>query len=140
MTIGEKIIFFRNKRNLSQNQLAIKAGIKQGMLSQIESGKKKLPTFSTLQKIADALEISVAEFDDNSAMQMTKTLYPSVMRELDALQKTKEEQVAYEIIKKMPPDERQQRLLKVVEKYKRLSASDQEALARLIDSLPSSRK
>jgi len=58
-TIAEKI---RNKRielGLTQEQLAIKAGIPYTTLSKIENELVTNPTINTLKKIANALEVSV---------------------------------------------------------------------------------
>jgi len=58
-TIAEKI---RNKRielGLTQEQLAIKAGIPYTTLSKIENELVKNPTVNTLKKIADALGFKI---------------------------------------------------------------------------------
>lgn len=49
----------RTKLGLTQEQLAIKAGVPYTTLSKIENGLVKNPTINTLKKIADALEVSV---------------------------------------------------------------------------------
>ena len=49
----------RMKQGLSQNALAKRAGIRQGVLSYIESGKTKHPRIDTLSAIAAALGVSV---------------------------------------------------------------------------------
>ena len=49
----------RLKRGLSQNALARRAGIKQSVLSYIESGRTKNPRIDTLAAIAAALGVSV---------------------------------------------------------------------------------
>lgn len=60
-TIAEKV---RNKRielGLTQEQLAIKAGIPYTTLSKIENELVKNPTVNTLKKIADALGLTLDE-------------------------------------------------------------------------------
>lgn len=57
--IAKNIKRARKKLELTQEQLAVKAGIPYATLSKIESGQVTNPTVSTLKKIADALNISV---------------------------------------------------------------------------------
>ena len=49
----------RVKRGWSQSELARRAGIRQGVLSYIESGRTKHPRIDTLTAIAAALGVSV---------------------------------------------------------------------------------
>ena len=49
----------RQKRGWSQNELAKRAGIKQSVLSFIESGRTKNPRVDTLSAIAAALGVPV---------------------------------------------------------------------------------
>lgn len=49
----------RQKLGMTQTELARKAGIKQGVLSYIESGKTKNPRIDTMQAIAAALGVPV---------------------------------------------------------------------------------
>ena len=67
----EKEVSFMNlkdlriKSNLSQAELAERAGISQGYLSSLERGEKQ-PTLPVLKRLASALGISVsALIDDN---------------------------------------------------------------------------
>ncbi|MBN1618399.1 helix-turn-helix transcriptional regulator [Candidatus Dojkabacteria bacterium] len=57
--IAKNIKRARKKLELTQEQLAVKAGIPYATLSKIESGQVTNPTVSTLKKIADALNISM---------------------------------------------------------------------------------
>ena len=59
--VCEKIRLLRNQKGLTILELAEKAGIAHSAVYYIES-KKKEPTLSTLFKLAEALEISIAEF------------------------------------------------------------------------------
>jgi transcriptional regulator with XRE-family HTH domain len=51
----------RKQKKLSQDKLARVADIPYNTLVKIESGKSNNPTFETLSKLADALEISIDE-------------------------------------------------------------------------------
>lgn len=56
MDIGQVIATLRKKNSFSQAELAVKVGITQTSLSQIESGRKK-PHRSTVTRICEALGI-----------------------------------------------------------------------------------
>lgn len=60
MGIGEKIKALRVDKKLSQKEVAISIGIDQAQYSRIESGKVE-PTLSSLEKIAEALGVKVAD-------------------------------------------------------------------------------
>lgn len=51
----------RKKHQLSQEQLAQKAGITYSTLIKIESGSNKNPTLETLTKLADVFKIKIDE-------------------------------------------------------------------------------
>jgi transcriptional regulator with XRE-family HTH domain len=57
MTLKE----FREKRGLSQTELADRVGLKQTTISQYESGSRR-PNLAIAKKLADALEISLDDF------------------------------------------------------------------------------
>lgn len=60
INIGERIRYFRNLRGWSQETLALQAEINPAFLGHLERGLKS-PTVKTLEKIAAALDISLAE-------------------------------------------------------------------------------
>ena len=60
MDVGERIKYFRHKKGLSQEKLAWSADVNPAFLGELERGRKS-PTIKTLEKITDALEISLAE-------------------------------------------------------------------------------
>ena len=61
--VGKRIRELRNKMNLSQEKLALKAGMDRTYLAGIESGKRNA-TITSLEKITNALEISLKDFFD----------------------------------------------------------------------------
>lgn len=61
MTVGEKITYFRKKKQYSVNKLANLAGISQSYLRDIELLNKN-PTIEILTYICDALQISLETF------------------------------------------------------------------------------
>ena len=59
--VGQQIRRFREAKGWNQAELAVYAGIGPSGISQIETGKRN-PSAATLQKIADALGVGVADF------------------------------------------------------------------------------
>jgi transcriptional regulator with XRE-family HTH domain len=57
--IGPRIRDLRERAVLSQGELAVKVGISQNALSQIETGRSQ-PRMSTIRKVAEALGIEPA--------------------------------------------------------------------------------
>ncbi len=57
--VGENIRRLRMQAGLTQEELALKSGLSQGYINQLESGKRKY-TQKSLELIVDALAISVA--------------------------------------------------------------------------------
>lgn len=53
----------REKRGMTQEHLAEKAGISRGYLARLETARQD-PTLSTLEKIAKALRVKVAKLLD----------------------------------------------------------------------------
>jgi transcriptional regulator with XRE-family HTH domain len=49
----------REAANLTQEQLAERTGLHQTTISQLETGKNKDARYSTLEKLADAMNVSV---------------------------------------------------------------------------------
>ncbi len=58
-TIGSKIKKLRLEKDMTQDELARKADIPYATLLKIENDTVKNPTINTLQKLAQALEVSV---------------------------------------------------------------------------------
>lgn len=56
--IGKKIRYFRKRANMTQEKLGFESELGQKYISELENGKK-MPTMRTLEKIAEALEITV---------------------------------------------------------------------------------
>ena len=60
MSIGKKVRQYRDMKSLSQNDLAIKVGVSQSIISSIESDKS-VPNSVMLQNIAKELEVDINE-------------------------------------------------------------------------------
>jgi transcriptional regulator with XRE-family HTH domain len=57
MNLGKAISLCRKQRNLSQAELAARAGLSISYLSLLEQNKRKDPSLSTIQKLAEALRV-----------------------------------------------------------------------------------
>ena len=62
LTMWEVIEVHLMEQNMKPIELAEKAGISTGMLSDLKSGRLKNPSFKLLEKIADVLNIDMNEF------------------------------------------------------------------------------
>jgi transcriptional regulator with XRE-family HTH domain len=58
--LGERIKVIRTKKNMTQNELAIKCDFEKASMSRIESGRSN-PTIQTLYKICCSLDIHITE-------------------------------------------------------------------------------
>lgn len=67
--LGQRVKHLREQNNLTQKELAEKAGITRNYISSIETGRYS-PSIETLQKIADALEETVLNILDNRVESM----------------------------------------------------------------------
>lgn len=63
--VGKRIRFLRSQIGLSQEKLALKAGIDRTYLAGIEAGKRNA-TIISLEKIVNALDINMNDFFDFS--------------------------------------------------------------------------
>ena len=62
LTMWEVIEVYLMEQNMKPIELAEKAGISTGTLSDLKSGRLKNPSFKLLEKIADVLNIDMNEF------------------------------------------------------------------------------
>jgi transcriptional regulator with XRE-family HTH domain len=60
MNIGDQIKRIRTAKNLSQKEVALSLDMDQAQFSRIENGKTD-PAFSTIEKVAHALGVGLAE-------------------------------------------------------------------------------
>ena len=59
--VGQKIKEIRKKKSLTIQELAEKSGMSEGHISRLENGLKS-PTISTLEKLAQALDVPIVYF------------------------------------------------------------------------------
>ena len=67
--VGDRLRFFREQKQISNNKLANLAGISQSYVRDIEMGNKN-PTIEVLFQLCKALDISLRDFfdDDNKVL------------------------------------------------------------------------
>ena len=58
-SLSERIVYFRQRRNLTQVELGKAANVSQSTIAQIERGSKE-PSLTTLTKLAKALDVHLA--------------------------------------------------------------------------------
>jgi transcriptional regulator with XRE-family HTH domain len=61
MNLGESIRQIRQAKGLSQGEMQKRTGILRSYLSRVENGHT-VPSFATLQRLASAMEVALADF------------------------------------------------------------------------------
>jgi transcriptional regulator with XRE-family HTH domain len=61
--VGKRIKELRNKLDISQEELGFRSGVHRTYIASLEVGKRNI-SIVTLEKITDALEISLSNFFD----------------------------------------------------------------------------
>ena len=100
--VGEKIRSLRQVRELSQEQLAFKAGLNTSYLGQIERGEKS-PTIVSLEKIAIALDADIEQlfrFDQRIVVKTDLTFVEKISYELRG-RSEEEKKAIYEFVKQL---------------------------------------
>lgn len=101
MILGEKIKFYRNKMNLSQEELANKCNLSRNAIYTYENNKRT-PTITILLKIAESLDMSASELLDNSdsvnpyanKLELLKSMDKDIKNTIDV---EKEKSTQYEL-------------------------------------------
>ena len=66
MAIGDRIRIARRRARMSQEELARRAGMSLNGVAQLEQGGRTDPHISTLNKLAEALDVPVVELLEES--------------------------------------------------------------------------
>jgi transcriptional regulator with XRE-family HTH domain len=82
--VGGKIRELRRELNLTQSELASRIGIQQSDLSRMERGKYRV-SLDALLKILGELNMTVAEFFDDTAKHPLTPRYRRLLQEFGAL-------------------------------------------------------
>lgn len=70
MNVNGKLKSIRENKNISVNKLAVLSGVSQTGVREIELGNKQ-PTIPTLEKLLDALGITLADFFSDDKLEFT---------------------------------------------------------------------
>jgi transcriptional regulator with XRE-family HTH domain len=100
--VGERIRKLRHERGVSQEQLALKAGITPSYLGQVERGEKS-PTIDSVDKVARALQVSLEElfsFEHAQLAHVDRQVIDKIAFELSGRTKI-EQQMVYQFIKQI---------------------------------------
>ena len=84
MTFGEKIKKIREEKGISQRILGEKLGVKQQTIAQYEKAKN-VPKYETLQKIANALEVSLLDFLDDEIIDALESGDEKIDEKINAI-------------------------------------------------------
>lgn len=99
--VGERIRYLRLSKELSQEKLALEAGINPAFLGHLERGLKS-PTVDTLAKIAAALNVTLSELVAIEEMTKNNTATEKISLLLNDLSADEADRVAHivaEIVK-----------------------------------------
>ena len=78
--VGDRLLFFREQKQISTNKLANLAGISQSYVRDIEMGNKN-PTIEVLFQLCKALDISLRDFfDDDNKLLINDPLSTRIYR------------------------------------------------------------
>jgi transcriptional regulator with XRE-family HTH domain len=92
MNIGEQIKRIRTAKGLSQKEVILASGLDKAQFSRIENSKTD-PSFSTLERIANAMGISLAElFVAGQDFKEVDSLDKSVLEKVSLIESLTEEE------------------------------------------------
>lgn len=72
VALGNRIRYYRNKKNLSQKALAIQIHIAQSRISALEAGKSNYFNIKKLSAIADVLEVTLDDLLCDSILKLNQ--------------------------------------------------------------------
>ncbi|MGD8387634.1 MAG: helix-turn-helix domain-containing protein [Desulfobacteraceae bacterium] len=75
LDLGQRLKAFRNKRGLSQKELATLVGVTPSTISQVESNLI-YPSLPALLKISDILTVNVSSFFQDTAREQNRVVFP----------------------------------------------------------------
>jgi transcriptional regulator with XRE-family HTH domain len=91
MNIGDKIKKLREAKGLSQKEVALALSMNPSQYSKIENGKVD-PQFSSIERIAKALGVSVADFFSADTIPDINSLNKSVVEKVQLIEQLEETQ------------------------------------------------
>jgi transcriptional regulator with XRE-family HTH domain len=64
MAFADRLKALREQKDMTQQELAVKAGLAVSIVTKLEGGQTTDPRWSTVCALADALEVSISELRD----------------------------------------------------------------------------
>jgi len=121
MKLGDRIRKLRDKRELTQGQLAQSSSVSQGYLSQLENGEVKNPSAAVLLRVAQAMNVDPDDLFEAAG-------YPTV-RTLRATYERYESTIDGELLGYLAslPREKQRRLLSLLQGIEQVLAGGELA-------------
>ena len=84
MTLGEKIRQLRQQRHWRQQDFAVRSGVRQALISELEHGRKTDTTGRNLRKLAVALGVSLDALVDLEPGDAVPLTVAQLLVQLDA--------------------------------------------------------
>lgn len=97
--VGQRIRTYRQKTNMTQEELAEQAELHHTYIGQVERGEKNM-TLSSLEKILDALNVSFSDFFEGLEPRNRESI-PSLCYEIICRREEKDQQRIYRILSEM---------------------------------------
>ncbi len=119
MKLGDRIRKLRDKRELTQGQLAQSSSVSQGYLSQLENGEVKNPSAAVLLRVAQAMNVDPDDLFEAAGYPTVRTLRETYERY--------ESTIDGELLGYLAslPREKQRRLLSLLQGIEQVLAADQ---------------
>jgi transcriptional regulator with XRE-family HTH domain len=121
MKLGDRIRTLREKRGLTQGQLAQGSSVSQGYLSQLENGDVKNPSAAVLLRVAQAMHVDADDLFEAAG-------YPTV-RTLREVYERYESTIDSELLRYLAdlPREKQRKLLSLLQGIEQVLANGEDA-------------
>jgi transcriptional regulator with XRE-family HTH domain len=132
-TLSDRLKLARERKNLSQIDVMKLTNINNKTISGYENEVSK-PDVETLKVLAALYSVTT------DYLISGKPCPSVIIHRAGNMNLNDEQKEALEKYKKMPADEQHRRLQEGLDKLKSLPVADQEALLRIIDSIPSARQ
>lgn len=118
--VGDNIRRLRLKLGLTQEEIALKSGLSQGYINQLESGKRRF-TQKSLELIADALSVPMVELFREEKAQQTPSVAEGI--EIEKYRKKRPDKKEFLALLKELPEH-------IVEHYLTLLKLEKEILIK----------
>jgi len=74
ISVGRKVRALRLEKNISLPELAERAGVSKGFLSQLENDEESNPSLDTLNKVAKALNVTLAALIEKASVKSKRVI------------------------------------------------------------------